>query len=98
MIDDRKPSLFVQVLEPKAPAKSLLAGTRLAAGAGFGGQLGTGGEDLSAAWTPDGSGVVFSATTNRGDWARADVVQSLWLVSASGTRRTLPRLPAAAPP
>jgi len=83
-LDDRKPSLFVQVLEPPpgAQTKSLLAGTQLAAGAGFGGQLGNGGDDLGATWTPDGGGVVFAATTNRGDWAHADVVQSLWLVSA----------------
>src|SRR5258705_75565 len=34
--------------------------------------------------TPDGSGVVFAATTNRTDWAHGDVVQALWLVSAVG--------------
>ena len=85
-LDDRRPGLFVQTLEPPPGAKatSLLAGSRLVAGVGFGGQLGTSGDDLSATWTPDGSGVVFAATTNRTDWAHADVVQSLWLVSASG--------------
>lgn len=83
-LDDRRPSLFVQTLEPGAKAASLLAGTHLAAGLGFGGQLGTSGDDLSTTWTPDGSGVVFAATTNRTDWAHADVVQSLWLVGASG--------------
>jgi len=83
-LDDRKPGLFVQALEPGSQPKRLLAGSRLAAGAGFGGQLGTGGDDLSATWTPDGSGVVFAATTNRGEWAYADVVQSLWLVSVNG--------------
>ena len=81
-LDDRKPSLFVQVLG--AQAKNLLAGTQLVAGPGFGGQLGNSGEDLPATWTPDGSGVVFAATTNRGDWAHADVVQSLWLVQVGG--------------
>jgi len=83
-LDDRRPSLFVQMVEPGAQARSLLAGTQLAAGLGFGGQLGNSGDDLSAAWTPDGSGVVFAATTNRTAWAHADVVQSLWLVSGSG--------------
>ncbi len=85
-LDDRKPALFVQLLEPGAPpqARSLLAGSRLAAGSGFGGQLGNSGEELAPTWTPDGSGVVFAATTNRTDWARADIVQSLWLVSANG--------------
>ena len=85
-LDDRRPSLFVQVLEPGAQggARDLLAGSQLVRGAGFGGQLGTGGEDLAATWTADGSGVVFAATTNRGDWTRGDVVGALWLVNAAG--------------
>jgi dipeptidyl aminopeptidase/acylaminoacyl peptidase len=62
----------------------LLAGSQIIQGTGFGGQLGTGGEDLAATWTPDGSGVVFAATSNRGDWTHGDVVQALWLVSAGG--------------
>jgi len=83
-LDDQKPGLFVQTVEPGAQARNLLAGSQLAAGAGFGGQLGNSGDDLSATWTPDGSSVVFAATTNRRDWAHADVVQSLWLVSVGG--------------
>jgi len=83
-LDDRRPHLFVQSLDPGAVAKDLLAGSALIRGAGFGGQLGTSGEDLAAAWTPDGSGVVFAATTNRTEWTRNDVVQALWLVSANG--------------
>jgi len=83
-LDDRRPHLFVQSLEPGAPARDLLAASQLVQGTGFGGQLGTSGEDLAAAWTPDGSGVVFAATTNRDQWTRSDVVQSLWLVSATG--------------
>src|SRR3989441_4400180 len=83
-LDDRRPHLFVQSLEPGAQAKDLLAGSQLVQGAGFGGQLGTSGEDLAAAWTPDGSGVVFAATMNRTDWTHGDVVQVLWLVPAAG--------------
>ena len=83
-LDDRRPSLFVQPLEPGAPARDLLAGSALVASAGFGGQLGNSGEDLAAAWTPDGSGVVFAATANRTEWTYNDVVQALWLVPASG--------------
>src|SRR5437762_13742309 len=64
-LDERRPHLFAQALEPGAQAKDLLAGSQLVQSAGFGGQLGTSGEDLAAAWTPDGSGVVFAATTNR---------------------------------
>ncbi|HEV8381487.1 MAG TPA: S9 family peptidase [Gemmatimonadales bacterium] len=82
-LDDRRPHLFVQTLEPNAAARDLLAGSRLAQEAGFGGQLGNSGEDLSAAWTPDGNLVVFAATTNRGEWTRGDVVQALWIVNAT---------------
>lgn len=83
-LDDRRPSLFVQPLEPGAAARDLLAGSQLVAQRGFGGQLGTSGEDIAATWTPDGAAVVFEATTNRTDWAFADVIQSLWVVSADG--------------
>jgi dipeptidyl aminopeptidase/acylaminoacyl peptidase len=83
-LDDRRPSLFVQSLEPGAQPRDLLAGSQLVAGAGFGGQLGTSGDDLAATWAPDGSGVVFAATTNRNDWTHGDVVQALWLVRATG--------------
>src|SRR5205823_228074 len=83
-LDDRRPSLFVQSLDAGSQARDILAGSQLARGAGFGGQLGNSGEDLAAAWTPDGSGVVFAATNNRGDWTHGDVVQALWLVKAAG--------------
>src|SRR5207302_3778961 len=81
-LDDRRAHLFVQPLEPNAAARDILAGSRLAQQAGFGGQLGNGGEDLAAAWTPDGNVVVFAATTNRDDWTHGDVVQALWAVNA----------------
>ena len=83
-LDERRPSLFIQPLELSAPAKDILAGSQLVAGAGFGGQLGSGGESISASWTPDGTGVVFAATTNRNEWTFHDVSQALWLVSAAG--------------
>src|SRR2546427_7369931 len=82
-LDDRRPHLFVQPLEPNAQARDILAGSQLVQVAGFGGQLGNSGEDLAAAWTPDGNLVVFAATTNRGDWTHGDVVQALWVVNAT---------------
>ena len=85
-LDERRPSLFIQPLELSAPAKDILAGSQLVAGAGFGGQLGSGGESISASWTPDGSGVVFAATTNRNESDFHDVSQALWLVSAARWR------------
>ena len=83
-LDDRRPTLYVQSLEPGASARDLLTGSALMRSAGFGGQLGTSGEDLAAAWTPDGARVVFAATNNRGDWTHGDVVQTLWIVNLTG--------------
>src|SRR5256886_14332311 len=90
-LDERRPSLFVQPLEPGSPARDLLAGSQLVENPGFGGQLGTSGEDLAAAWTPGGSAVVFAATTNRREWTYAGGVQTLWLGPAP--RRAARRLP-----
>ena len=86
-LDDRKPSLWIQPLEPGAPARDLLAGTQLVKQMGFGGQLGNAGESIAATWMPDGNAVVFAATTNRNEWTYKDVVTSLYGVSASGAER-----------
>lgn len=83
-LDDRHPTLVVQSLDPGAPPKDVLAGSHLAAGAGFGGQWGSGSDTIASAWTPDGSGLVFVATTNRHEAAFAEVAQALWLVAAAG--------------
>jgi dipeptidyl aminopeptidase/acylaminoacyl peptidase len=83
-LDDRRPTLFVHLLEPGASSKDILAGSQLASAAGFAGQWGSGSDAIAATWTPDGSGVVFAATTNRHEAAFAEVSQSLWLVAASG--------------
>jgi dipeptidyl aminopeptidase/acylaminoacyl peptidase len=83
-IDEKKASLFIQSLEPASPARDIITGSKLAATEGFGGQLGSSGESIAATWTPDGSGVVFAATTNRNEWTYGNVISSLWLVSATG--------------
>jgi dipeptidyl aminopeptidase/acylaminoacyl peptidase len=83
-LDDRRPSLFVQPLEPGASATDILARSNLAAGRGFAGQSGSGSDTIAAMWTPDGGGAVFVATTNRHEAAFAEVVQSLWYVPAAG--------------
>jgi dipeptidyl aminopeptidase/acylaminoacyl peptidase len=83
-LDDRRPSLFVQTLEPAGTAQDILAASQLAQGPGFGGQLGSGSEGIDAAWTPDGQAVVFAATSNRNEGAFAETIQSLWRVPATG--------------
>ena len=83
-LDDRKPSLWIQPLEPSGPARDILAGTDLVKGPGFGGQLGNAGEGISATWAPDGSGVVFAVTSNRNAWTYGDVLTAIYEVSANG--------------
>ena len=83
-LDDRRPSLFVQSLEPGSKARNLLADTELLRSVGFGGRFELGAEVIDAAWTPDGTGIVFAATVNRHEWGYAEEVHSLWLVPAVG--------------
>ncbi len=83
-LDERRPTLMLQPLTPGAAATDLLAGTMLARGRGFGGDLGNDGEILEAAWSPDGSAIVFTATTARDQGARSDVQQSLFVLAAGG--------------
>ncbi|MFL5477829.1 MAG: S9 family peptidase, partial [Gemmatimonadaceae bacterium] len=86
-LDERKPSLWIQPLDPAGPARDILAGTQLVKNPGFGGQLGNTGESIAATWMPDGNAVVFAATTNRNEWTYKDVVTALYGVSASGGER-----------
>lgn len=83
-LDDRRPSLLVQVLDGRSEARDILAGSTLVANPGFAGQAGSGTDNIAAAWTPDGTAVVFAATGNRNEAAFAEVVQSLWIVPATG--------------
>jgi len=79
-LDATRPTLVVQAVDDASPARDLLAGSALRQERGYGGRLGRDGETLDAAWTPDGRGVVFAATTNRHQAARAEVLLSLWQV------------------
>jgi dipeptidyl aminopeptidase/acylaminoacyl peptidase len=83
-LDDRQPHILVQALEPEAAARDLLAGTKLAGASGFGGRMGTSGQDLQAAWSPDGRSIVFAATTNRTASAFEAVRSDLYRVLTSG--------------
>jgi len=83
-LDDLRPTLVVQPLEGDGAARDLLAGSALRKERGYGGRLGNEGDTLDATWTPDGKGVVFAATANRHEAARAEVYLSLWLVGAEG--------------
>jgi len=83
-LDELRPSLMIQPLDGTSTARDLLAGSALRRERGFGGRLGNEGETIDAVWTPDGGGVVFAATTNRHEGARAEVIVSLWHVTLGG--------------
>ncbi|PWU06410.1 MAG: prolyl oligopeptidase [Terriglobia bacterium] len=83
-LDDRQIHLFVQELTPGAAARDLLAGTKLVAAPGFGGTETNSGEELVAAWAPDGQSLVFAATGNRTEAAYANVIFRLYQAPASG--------------
>lgn len=84
-LDDTQSRLFVVPVDGDGRSRDLLAGTGLAAQPGFGAPADEGsGEDFSPAWTPDGSAVVFVATTNRTAAAYAYVTTGLYQVPAAG--------------
>jgi dipeptidyl aminopeptidase/acylaminoacyl peptidase len=83
-LDERRPHLFVQAIEPGAEARDLLAGTKLAALPGFMGRIEDDGLSLQSDWTPDGRGLVFAASADHDQAARAFTSQQLWYVPATG--------------
>lgn len=83
-LDDKKAHLFVMDAKAGAKAHDLLAGTKLAELPGFGGGQSDDGQAIEAEWTPDGSGVVFTVSTNRDEAARAPVNTQLYLVGLGG--------------
>ncbi len=93
--DDLRPHLFVQAAEAGARATDLLAGTKLAQGAGFAGTDTNSGQEIVAAWAPDGQSIVFAATANRNAAAHAWVATHLYQSPvAGGEPRQLTRGPA----
>jgi dipeptidyl aminopeptidase/acylaminoacyl peptidase len=83
-LEDRKTSIFVMDAKAGAPAKNLLAGTKLFNDPNVSGSPEDDGQNLDALWAPDGASIVFVAVTNRHQAARAQVESHLFQVSASG--------------
>jgi len=83
-LDDRQIHLFVQELNATTQPRDLLAGSKLAAAPGFSGTETNSGEELVAAWAPDGQSLVFAATANRTEAAFANVIVRLYQVPAAG--------------
>jgi len=87
-IEDTQAHLFVQVAQPGAKAKDLLAGTKLASERGFAGRVSDSGDELDAVWTPEGDAIIFVASTNRDAAAYAETNTSLFKISANGSEPT----------
>jgi dipeptidyl aminopeptidase/acylaminoacyl peptidase len=83
-LDDTRPQLAVVDPDGVDAPRLLFADSRMAAGPGFGGRFTDEREVLDAAWTPDGSGVVFAATTRRNHAATELVRTDLFVVPATG--------------
>lgn len=83
-LDEMQTHVLVQELADGAKPKDLLAGSKLVAEPGYGGRIGSGGDEIDAVWSPDGNSVVFAATTNRTSAAFAEVTFQIYSVDASG--------------
>lgn len=83
-LDDSRPTIMVQSLEPGATATDILSWTEFARSGGFGGGLNEGGETLSPIWSPDGAEVVFIATQQKANGARGHVNFQVYRLSAAG--------------
>ncbi len=83
-LDDSQIHLFVQDLSEGSKARDLLVGTKLVTSRGYSGTETNSGEELAAAWSPDGQSLVFAATSNRTEAAYASVITRLYEVPASG--------------
>jgi dipeptidyl aminopeptidase/acylaminoacyl peptidase len=77
-VDDSKPQLWIVELNGERKARGLFASSSLARSKGFRAAA------LGAAWTPDGSAVIFAATDKGHLAARSSVQSRLWQVPASG--------------
>ena len=83
-LDDRRPTIMVQSLEPGAKATDILSRTDFARSDGFAGDLNEGGETLSPVWSPDGKEIVFIATQQKANAAHGHVNYRIYRLPAAG--------------
>ncbi len=84
-LDEKKPHIFAQEVDPAARPFDLLRDTKLAESPGFGGMFGsTGGQNLQAVWAPDGLSVVFAAVVNRNEMMSEVTESALFVVPGNG--------------
>jgi dipeptidyl aminopeptidase/acylaminoacyl peptidase len=83
-LDERRPTIMVQNLDPGAKAQDILAGSKMAQTPGFFGSEGDERPSLSPVWSPDGAKILFVATTERWNAVFAHVGYQIWDVPAAG--------------
>ena len=84
-LDEARTHVFVVPVDGDAPARDLLAGTKLAAEAGFGGAGGeASSDDLRPAFAPDGRSLVIVASVDQASSAYASTNTHLYEVSLAG--------------
>ena len=84
-LDETRTHVFLVPVDGDAPARDLLAGTRLAAEAGFGGAGSEGSsDDLRPVFAPGGRSLVIVASVNQSSSAYASTNTHLYEVSLAG--------------
>jgi len=83
-LDDRRPTIMVQPLEPGAKAVDILSQSAFARSNGFAGDLNEAGETLSPVWSPDAQEVVFIATQEKANAAHGHVNYRIYRLPAKG--------------
>jgi dipeptidyl aminopeptidase/acylaminoacyl peptidase len=83
-LDEKRAHLFVQDAKAGAKPRDLFAQTRFAELPGFAGRETDSGEDLPAAWAPDGQTIVFAAATTKNHAAYESVPTQLFEVAVGG--------------
>ena len=83
-LDERQPTIMVQSLEPGSKAIDILSPTALAKTSGFTGREGETSISLSPLWSPDGSEVLFVATTEHWNAAFAHVGYHIYRMTSAG--------------
>jgi len=83
-LDDKKVRLFVMDAQNGAKPRDIFAGIKLADMPGFGGSQGDEGQALDANWTPDGKSIIFAASTNRDELARASSFTQIYQLPLAG--------------
>ena len=81
--ENREPHAFVQTVGVN-DARDLFAGSEMIKQSGFAGRSTQGTSELDLLWTPDGEGLIFSASRNADRGAFDYTNTELWHVSTSG--------------